>query len=169
MSPALAGGFFTTEPPGKPGFLSLGSSFGLLLMEKGKKSFVVSYFPGSPLSLSFSPPLLLLILKQQIPFWVSPEQFHDLLWQPDSYCLNMASAHPSFSRDYWFLQWRKKWQPTPVFLPGEFFGRKGLVGCSPWGRRESDMTEPLTHTDSYKGMLKSVKWYIFPLLCYLFS
>jgi len=68
MSPALAGGFFTTEPPGKPGFLSLGSSFGLLLMEKGKKSFVVSYFPGSPLSLSFSPPLLLLILKQQIPF-----------------------------------------------------------------------------------------------------
>ena len=68
MSPALAGGFFTTEPPGKPAFLTLGSSFGLLLMEKGKKSFVVSYSPGSPLSLSFSPPLLLLILKQQIPF-----------------------------------------------------------------------------------------------------
>ena len=68
MSPALAGGFFTTEPPGKPGFLTLGSSFGLLLMEKGKKSFVVSYSPGSGVSLSFSPPLLLLILKQQIPF-----------------------------------------------------------------------------------------------------
>ena len=65
MSPALAGGFFTTEPPGKPGFLTLGSSFGLLLMEKGKKSFVVSYSPGSPLSLSFSPPLLLLILNNK--------------------------------------------------------------------------------------------------------
>ena len=131
-------------------------------MEKGEKSFIVSYSLGSALSLSFSPPFLLLILKQQIPFRVPPEQFHDLLWQPDPYGLNMASAHPSFSRDCWFLQWRKKWQPTPVFLPGEFFGWKGLVGCSPWGCRELDRTERLTHIDSYKGMLKSVKWYIFP-------
>ena len=37
--------------------------------------------------------------------------------------------------------WRRKWQPTPVFLPGEFHGQRGLVGCSPWGHRELDMTE----------------------------
>ena len=39
------------------------------------------------------------------------------------------------------LFWRRKWQPTPVFLPGESHGRRSLVGCSPWGRTESDTTE----------------------------
>ena len=32
-----------------------------------------------------------------------------------------------------FMHWRRKWQPTPVFLPGESQGRGNLVGCSPWG------------------------------------
>ena len=40
-----------------------------------------------------------------------------------------------------FMHWRRKWQPTPVFLPGEFQGRGSLVGCRLWGRTESDMTE----------------------------
>ena len=40
-----------------------------------------------------------------------------------------------------FMHWRRKWQPTPVFLPGEAHGRRSLVGCSPWGRTESDTTE----------------------------
>ena len=33
-----------------------------------------------------------------------------------------------------FMHWRRKWPPTPVFLPGESHGRGSLVGCSPWGR-----------------------------------
>jgi len=33
-----------------------------------------------------------------------------------------------------FMHWRRKWQPTPVFLPGKSHGRRSLVGCSPWGR-----------------------------------
>ena len=37
--------------------------------------------------------------------------------------------------------WRRKWQPTPVFLPGESHGQKNLVGYSPWGQKESDTTE----------------------------
>ena len=37
--------------------------------------------------------------------------------------------------------WRRKWQPTPVCLPGESHGWRNLVGCSPWGRTESDMIE----------------------------
>ena len=37
--------------------------------------------------------------------------------------------------------WRRKWQPTPVFLPGESHGQRSLGGCSPWGRTESDTTE----------------------------
>ena len=37
--------------------------------------------------------------------------------------------------------WRRKWQPTPVFLPGESHGWRRLVGCSPWGCTELDTTE----------------------------
>ena len=37
------------------------------------------------------------------------------------------------------ISWRREWQPTPVFLPGEFHGQRNLVGYSPWGRQESDM------------------------------
>ena len=40
-----------------------------------------------------------------------------------------------------FMHWRRKWQPTPVFLPGESQGQKSLVGCRLWGRTESDTTE----------------------------
>ena len=39
------------------------------------------------------------------------------------------------------MHWRRKWQATPVFLPGESQGRGSLVGCHLWGRTESDMTE----------------------------
>ena len=39
------------------------------------------------------------------------------------------------------MHWRGKWQPPPVFLPGESHGRGSLVGCCLWGHTESDMTE----------------------------
>ena len=39
------------------------------------------------------------------------------------------------------MHWRRRWQPTPVFLPGESQGRESLVGCRLWGRTESDTTE----------------------------
>ena len=39
--------------------------------------------------------------------------------------------------------WRREWQPTPVLLPGKSHGWRSLVGYSPWGRKESDMTERL--------------------------
>ena len=39
------------------------------------------------------------------------------------------------------MLWRRAWQPTPVFLPGEFQGWGSLLGCHLWGRTESDMTE----------------------------
>ena len=39
--------------------------------------------------------------------------------------------------------WRRQWHPTAVLLPGKSHGRRSLVGCSPWGREESDMTEQL--------------------------
>ena len=39
------------------------------------------------------------------------------------------------------ILWRRKWQPTLVLLLGKFHGWRSLVGCSPWGRKESDTTE----------------------------
>ena len=44
------------------------------------------------------------------------------------------------------VPWRMEWQPTPVFLPGEFHGQRSLVSysMSPWSCKESDMTEQLT-------------------------
>ena len=39
-----------------------------------------------------------------------------------------------------FMHWRRNWQPTPVFLPGESQGRGSLVGCHLWGHTESDTT-----------------------------
>ena len=43
--------------------------------------------------------------------------------------------------DFTFTHWRRKWQPTPVFLPGESQGRGSLMGCRLWGRTESGTTE----------------------------
>ena len=44
---------------------------------------------------------------------------------------------------HYILPWRRQWHPTPVLLPGKSHGRRSLVGCSPWGRQESDTTERL--------------------------
>ncbi|CAI9168844.1 unnamed protein product [Rangifer tarandus platyrhynchus] len=41
------------------------------------------------------------------------------------------------------MPWSRKWQPTPVLLPGKSHGQRSLEGYSPWGRKESDMTERL--------------------------
>ena len=38
------------------------------------------------------------------------------------------------------IPWRRTWQPTAVFLPGESHGQRSLVGYSPWGHKESNMT-----------------------------
>ena len=50
------------------------------------------------------------------------------------------------------VPWRRKWQPTPVFLPGKSPGQRSLAGYSPWGGQESDMIEQLsTQAHTYKG------------------
>ena len=47
-----------------------------------------------------------------------------------------------------FMHWRRKWQPTPVFLPGESQGRGNLVGCRLWGHTESDRLKWLSSSNS---------------------
>ena len=58
-------------------------------------------------------------------------------WQ--SVCLQCGG--PGFEPWVGKIPWRRKWQPTSVLLPGESYGQRSLVGYSPWGHTESDMTE----------------------------
>ena len=53
--------------------------------------------------------------------------------------------------------WRRQWHPTPVLLPGKSHGWRSLVGCSPWGRWESDTTERL-HFSLFIFMHWRRKW-----------
>ena len=50
--------------------------------------------------------------------------------------------------------WRRERLPTPVFLPGESHGQGSLVGYSPWGCKESDVTEQLTHTQIHTEWMR---------------
>ena len=51
---------------------------------------------------------------------------------------------------------RRQWQPTPVLLPGKSHGQRSLVGCSPWGREESDKTERLPFTFHFLALEKEM-------------
>ena len=52
------------------------------------------------------------------------------------------------------MHWRRKWQPTAVFLPGESQGRGSLVDCHLWGRTESDTTEVTWHQQQQQSTTK---------------
>ena len=60
-----------------------------------------------------------------------------------------------------FMHWRRKWQPTPVFLPGESQGRGSLVGCCLWGRTESDTTEVTQQQQRQQRVWSSLSWFWF--------
>ena len=51
------------------------------------------------------------------------------------------------------IPWRRKWQPTPVFLPGESHRQRSLVGYSLWGRTELDTTKRLTHKQGFPFLM----------------
>ena len=52
------------------------------------------------------------------------------------------------------IPWRREWQPTPVFLPGEFRGQRSLAGHSPWGRKEPETNEA---TDTFTSVWNEVR------------
>ena len=72
-----------------------------------------------------------LLVKLSYPWWL----------RGSSVCLEFR--RPGFNPWVGKIPWRRKWQPTPVLLPGESHGGRSLVGYSPWGHKESDMTERL--------------------------
>ena len=68
----------------------------------------------------------------------------------------------SAMQETWFdpwvgkIPWRRNWQPTPVFLPGEFHGQRSLAGYSSWDGKELDMTKQLTLSLSFPKDIYSI-------------
>ena len=63
--------------------------------------------------------------------------------------------------NFTFTHWRRKWQPTPVFLPGESQGWGSLVGCRLWGRTELDTTEGLRSSSrGTRDQIANIHWII---------
>ena len=94
-------------------------------------------FPRKP---SYSASFLHWIFSLSYPYLTTLYIFNSIVsWLPK----------PSPLRNPWLLRgwtpvsWRRKWQPTPVFLPGKFHGWRSLVGYSPWGCKELDTNEQL--------------------------
>ena len=58
-----------------------------------------------------------------------------------SWWLSWSCERPKFEPWVGKIPWRRKWQPTPVLLLGEFHGQRSLVGDSPWGHKESDIID----------------------------
>ena len=75
----------------------------------------------------------------------------------DSKSICLQWGRPGFNPWIRKIPWRRKWQPTPVLLPGKSHGRRSLVGYSPWGRKESDTTEQLHFTRYF--------YFIFDFFC----
>ena len=59
--------------------------------------------------------------------------------------IHLQCRRPGFNPWIRKIPWRREWQPTPVFLPGEFHGQRSLAGCNLLGHKDLDMTEWLTH------------------------
>ena len=74
---------------------------------------------------------------------------------------NAGDTGDGFHPWVWKIPWRRKRQSMPVFLPGKSHRQRGLVGCSPWGHKESNMTE---HIDTYhpnRNLSDNQIWYLF--------
>ena len=100
--------------------------------------------------------LVLLYYVHGLPMWCSGKE-------PACQCRRCKrySVNPWVRK----MSWRSKWPSAPVFLPGKFHGQRSLVGYSPCGRKESDMTECIqTHTHTHTCIMFIVS---FPVRKYL--
>ena len=81
-----------------------------------------------------------------LPWWLSGKESACQSWRARD-----ADLIPAWVRK---IPWRRKWQPTPVLLPGKFHAQRSLVGYSPWGCKKSDMTEWLHFTSLHFTLCK---------------
>ena len=82
--------------------------------------------------------------------------------------IHLQCRRPRFHLWVGKIPWRREWLPTLVFVPGELHGQRSLVGYSPWGHKESDTAEWLTHCHNTPHIFIFlhciyIRW--FPYLC----
>ena len=82
--------------------------------------------------------------KEAKGVWGAYENAFQVLLEVKNPPANAGDRRHGFSPGIGKIPWRRAWQPTPVFLPGESLGQRSLVGYSPFGRKQSDMTERLS-------------------------
>ena len=80
-------------------------------------------------------------LKQPLSTFRMLRQHHGLPSSSDGKSIHLQCRLGHINPWVGKIPWRRKWQLTPVFLPGEFHGQRSLAGYSPWGRKKLDMTE----------------------------
>ena len=85
----------------------------------------------------------LLVCRNRIEFFYADLLSYRLLWWLRWQSVCLQCGRPGFSPWVGKSPWRRKWQSTPVLLPGKSHGQRSLADYSPWGRKESDMTERL--------------------------
>ena len=131
-------------------------------------SIPISQFIPLPLSSLitiswFSTSLTLLLLQTSSFVWFFFLRFHlinDIIWDLSfsnlfhsaslvAHLVKNSTAMQETPVRFWVrkILWRRKWQPNPVFSPGKFHGQRSLIGYSPWGGKESDMTDQLGTND----------------------
>ena len=93
------------------------------------------------------------MLTNRLPRWLSDKK--KCAWQCRR--LRIHGLDPCVVK----IPWRRKWVPTPVFLPGEIHGQLSLEGYSPWGHKESDLTteHTLKCAKKKKKKARSEMWY----------
>ena len=144
-SPALAGRFFTTGPPGKPSGI----------FATTRDCFSINNRQNFRTAILFLVTSLILVIHDNAThlrsthhvFHVSPKG--PLGLRRLSVCLHCR--RPGFDPWVGKIPWRRKWHPTPVLLPGKSHGWKSLVGYSPWSHKESNTTERLHFHFSLKA------------------
>ena len=84
-----------------------------------------------------------LIIEIELYWWISGKE--------------LACQFRRHGFDPWLgkIPWRRKWKPTPVFLPGKSHGQRSLASCSPWGCRELHMTDCSTQQQVFESAVSS--------------
>ena len=145
VSPAFAGGFFTctvTWKTREPLLLELKPGNKLVPPNCKLPKFLFSRFGKGIMKNSINSPIINWkeldpnsTLAWKIPWTEEPRRLQSMGSLQVRH--NWATSFSLFT----FMHCRRKWQPTPVFLPGESQGQGRLVGCRLWGHTESDTTE----------------------------
>ena len=129
----------------------LGSPIHGILWARILERVTVSFFRGLPnTGIKIWPPESPALADDSLPLMLPVGSNYEKSWNVVSayyvhgaeLCLFSYALIPHKS-SVQLGMWRRRWHPTPVLLPGKSHGRRSPVGCSPWGREESDTTERL--------------------------